>query len=163
MTAYISRVVLDAIRAEAARAGEEECCGLLIAEANARPGYIDAILPASNVAADRRRRFEIDPAVLIAAHRNERSSGYRIVGCYHSHPGGDLSPSPEDAAQAEANGWLWAICAGPTWQVRLWRAIEDGPVHGRFAAVELHVEGPTKPPFAPSPTQSLASPPRSRH
>lgn len=149
MTARISRVVLDAILAEAARAGPEECCGLLLAGANAPGGRIDAILPARNVAADRRRHFEIDPAALIAAHRTQRTGGRRIVGCYHSHPGGDTSPSREDAAQAEANGWLWGICAGPTAGMTLWRAVEDGPLHGRFEAVELQVEGSANASFAP--------------
>lgn len=134
---HLSRSVLDEIVTESAAAGDEECCGLLLASPDAPPGRIDAILPAPNVAVDRRRHFEIDPAVLIRAHRTAREGGPRIVGCYHSHPGGDPSPSAEDAWQAEGNGWLWLIC-GVGGQ-RLWRAVADGPVHGRFEAVEMHV------------------------
>jgi len=149
MTARISRVVLDAIRAEAARSGDEECCGLLLGGTGAAAGDIIELLPARNVAADRRRRFEIDPAALIAAHRAERTGGRRIAGCYHSHPGGDASPSQEDAAQAGANGWLWAICAGPTGHIGLWRAVENGPVHGRFEPVETGIGEGASPPRAP--------------
>jgi proteasome lid subunit RPN8/RPN11 len=89
------------------------------------------------MAADPVHQFEIDPATLIDAYRNVRAGGPRIAGCYHSHPGGDPQPSAEDAAQADGNGWLWLICAGPPWRVRLWRAVPDGRVLGRFDPVDL--------------------------
>lgn len=136
MIARISRVVLEALSAEAARADATECCGLLLG----KDDCIDAFLPARNVAAEPHHRFEIDPVTLIAAHRAERHGGSRILGCYHSHPGGDASPSREDAAQAAANGWLWAIVAGPLWRAAFWRATGDGPEHGRFETVAIQVE-----------------------
>lgn len=101
---------------------------------------IDTIVPANNVANDRARRFEIDPAILISAHRAERAGGPRILGSYHSHPGGDPTPSLEDAAQADANGSLWLICAGPPWTATLWKAVPDGRMHGRFDPVTMLVE-----------------------
>lgn len=128
--AHFSRSALDAVKALARESGEE-ICGLLLGASE----HVDAILPAANVAADRMRHFEIDPAILIAAHRAQRGGGPRILGCYHSHPGGDARPSVEDAAQAEANGWLWLICAGE--EATLWRAVADGAVHGRFDPVEM--------------------------
>lgn len=123
--------------AESQALGGEECCGLLLADPASPPGRIDAILPAANVAEDRRNRFEIDPAVLIRAHRTEREGRHRIAGCYHSHPGGNPSPSAEDAAQAEPNGALWLIAAGPPWRVTAWRAGARGSVHGRFDPVPM--------------------------
>lgn len=135
MKARISRTVLDAIAARAKAAPHDECCGLLLG-GDAADG-IAAILPAPNVAADRRTRFEIDPAVLLRAHRAARNGGPAILGCYHSHPGGMASPSTEDAAQAEPNGALWLICAGPPWTVTAWRAVQDGAVHGRFDPVMM--------------------------
>ncbi|MFT3967169.1 MAG: M67 family metallopeptidase [Sphingobium sp.] len=139
MKVRISRAALDAIREETRKAGEEECCGLLLALPASPPDHIDAILPAANVAADRRGRFEIDPAQLIAAHRAERAGHHRIMGCYHSHPGGDAAPSAEDAAQAEANGSLWLIATPRPWAARLWRAVGGGAAHGRFDAAQMIV------------------------
>lgn len=137
----ISRAAHEAILSETMRAGAEECCGLLIADPASPAGRIDAILPAANVAAIRLAMFEIDPARLIAAHRAERAGGPRIVGCYHSHPGGDPVPSATDAAQAEASGALWLIAGGRApWDVRLWVAVSNGRVHGRFDPVALIVE-----------------------
>lgn len=115
--------------------GVEECCGLLLAHPSSPPGHIDRIFPAANVAANRRIRFEIDPATLIRAHRAERDGQHRIIGCYHSHPGGNAAPSTEDAAQAQPNGWLWLICAGA--EMTAWRSVEHGAVHGRFDALPL--------------------------
>lgn len=141
VTIRISRPLIDGIISLATNMPGEECCGLLLSD----PGplaakRVDAILPARNVATDRTDRFEIDPALLIRAHRAERMGGQRIVGCYHSHPGGNPSPSAQDAAQADANGWLWLICAGVPWTATLWRAVPDGMVQGRFDPVTMIVD-----------------------
>lgn len=118
---------------------EREVCGLLLE----REGAVD-LLPARNVAADPRSRFEIDPATLLAAHRDQRRGGPAIVGCYHSHPSGSPEPSARDAADAEPNGWLWLIAGRDG--ARLWRAVPDGAVHGRFDPVPLAcVDGPPAP------------------
>lgn len=128
---------MSEILSEAKRVEGEECCGLLLRARNSPPGRIDTALPAANVAPDRRDRFEIDPAILIRAYRAEREGGPHVVGCYHSHPGGDPSPSVEDAARAGPGEMLWLICAGPPWTARLWRSSPHGGIHGRFEPVEL--------------------------
>ncbi len=133
--------MFDRIVSQAAQAPGAEVCGLLLADPGSQD-RIASILPAANVAADPARRFEIDPAILIRAHRAERDGGPRIIGCYHSHPGGDPAPSAEDAAQAEPNGALWLICAGPPWTTSLSRAVPEGRVQGRFDPVTLIVDDP---------------------
>ncbi|MCE7798497.1 M67 family metallopeptidase [Sphingobium sufflavum] len=153
MKLRISRGLLDGIVALASKTPGEEVCGLLLGLpplAAAAPataaGTIESFLPATNVAPDRARHFEIDPATLIRAHRAERDGGPAILGCFHSHPGGDPTPSAEDAAQAEANGALWLICAGPPWTASLWKAVTNGAVHGRFDPVPMIVDpGPSAP------------------
>lgn len=94
----------------AAAAWPEECCGLLIANAE-NPKAIVRIVAAGNVAIDRQRTFEIDPHVLIATHRSVRDRGEVIIGCYHSHPDGDCQPSKTDLSRAEQAGFLWLILA----------------------------------------------------
>ena len=130
MTARIATELLGRIVAEA-RASEHEICGLLFGA----PDAIEAAAPCRNVAANPATRFEIDPAALLRAHRAARNGGPTLIGCFHSHPGGDAMPSPRDAADAAADGWLWLIVGGN--EARLFRAVPDGALHGRFDAVSL--------------------------
>ena len=93
------------------------------------------ISTAANIAEVPLRRFEIDPAVLFAAHRAARAGGPALVGCYHSHPGGPALPSATDAARALDTGWIWLI-VGEDGE-KAYRVREDGPIQGRFEPVEL--------------------------
>jgi proteasome lid subunit RPN8/RPN11 len=131
VSAPVSTELLRLIREEAAATPEVEVCGLLLG----RDGRVDEARPCRNVAADPARRFEIDPAALLAAHRAARAGGPAVLGCYHSHPSGRAEPSPCDAAAAEPNGWLWLIVAAG--EVRGWRAGDEGVVLGRFDPVRL--------------------------
>ncbi|HEU4959370.1 MAG TPA: M67 family metallopeptidase [Sphingomonas sp.] len=135
MTIGISSAALQQIRAEAA-ATEWEICGLLFGAAD----QIEEACACANVAADPASRFEIDPVALLAAHRAMRAGGPQLVGCYHSHPGGSARPSPRDAAAAAPDGMIWLIAAGG--DVTAWRAVEAGPVAGRFAPIALDVMPP---------------------
>jgi len=101
----VTSAVLAMMRSEAAAAHPLECCGLLLGRAHA----ITQAVPAANVAAEPARRFEIDPAALIAAHRAARAGGPQVLGYYHSHPTGDARPSATDQAQAAGDGRAWAI------------------------------------------------------
>ncbi|HUQ13121.1 MAG TPA: M67 family metallopeptidase [Novosphingobium sp.] len=119
MTLVVARGVIEALLAEAARRDPEECCGLLLGE-----GDIDAITSTANVAAEPHRRFEIDPAALIAAHKASRAGGAQIAGYYHSHPAGIAEPSATDRALAARDGRVWAIVAGRS--VTFWRDAPGG-------------------------------------
>jgi desampylase len=126
--------------AQAADNPTREVCGLLFGTVD----RIEAATPCRNVAADSACRFEIDPAALVAAHRAMRAGGPRLLGHYHSHPTGRAEPSPRDAADAAPDGALWLILGGG--EVRLWRAVAWGAVHGRFDPVALTCTGPAAPP-----------------
>ena len=119
MAVEISRALLARLREAAADSPHAEICGLLFGACN----RIEAAVPAANVAAHPARTFEIDPAALIAAHRAERAGGARLIGHYHSHPGGSAHPSATDAAMAEP-GRLWLILG--TEEALLWRAEAEG-------------------------------------
>ncbi len=124
MAYEIARSLLDRIIMLAA-ATPDEICGLLLGGA----GRIEAIAPAPNVAPDPARHFELDPAVLLAAHRQARTGGLAVIGHYHSHPSGVAMPSATDLACAAPDGSLWLIVAGT--QAGLWSALPDtqGQVH----------------------------------
>lgn len=115
----IATGLVDRLLAEAALSPAVEICGLLIG----RPDAIEAAIPAANVSPAPADSFEIDPAVLIAAHRAERAGGPLVLGCYHSHPLGPAAPSARDRAAAE-HGRLWLILGGG--EARLWRMARDG-------------------------------------
>jgi proteasome lid subunit RPN8/RPN11 len=131
MAIRVSRSVLIGTRQISADLAPHEACGLLFGSADA----ITAMQAVENVAENPATRFEIDPAALFAALRAERAGGPRIVGYWHSHPGGDATPSATDAAMAAPDGKLWLIVAGEA--VMLWQAQEAGAVHGRFDAVAI--------------------------
>nr|WP_235532789.1 M67 family metallopeptidase [Sphingomonas sp. Leaf412] len=109
----------------------DEVCGLLLG----RGDRVMEVRACANVAADPARRFEIDPAALIAAHRAARGGGPRVIGHYHSHPSGDATPSPRDAADAVPDGSVWIVVAGDA--LTAWRATADGALHGRFVAIDV--------------------------
>lgn len=131
MTLSISSELLTRLHAMAHASPDAEVCGLLLGAA----GVVEAIIPATNVAATPATRFEIDPAVLIAAHRAARDGGQAVIGCYHSHPGGPARPSPEDARQAAADGQYWLILGSDG--ATVWQAVARGAVQDRFNPVAL--------------------------
>jgi proteasome lid subunit RPN8/RPN11 len=100
---------LAAAIAEAARAASpRECCGLLEGTREGQTMRVAALHPARNLATAP-DRFEIDPADHFAATRAARGKGRRIVGCYHSHPGGKAMPSEADRAGGSEDDFLWLI------------------------------------------------------
>lgn len=116
---------------EATQAAPDECCGLLLGQGN----RIARAVPTDNVHPEPARHFEIAPAALISALRNEREGGEQVLGFYHSHPNGLAEPSDEDLACASGDGRIWAIVAsgGVSW----WRDDKQG-----FEALSLRlVEG----------------------
>lgn len=129
----IAHGLLARLREEARQAHPAECCGLLLShESDAET--IDAIRPAANVALDPLRHFEIDPATLLAAHREARVGGPRVIGYYHSHPEGPALPSATDREHSTGDLRIWAIVADG--QVAFWRDTVNG-----FASVACREVG----------------------
>jgi proteasome lid subunit RPN8/RPN11 len=129
----ISTDALATIRAHVSASGKREACGLLLGTGS----RVDQAVACPNVAADPACRFEIDPAMLLAAHRSARSGGLAVLGCYHSHPSGSSIPSARDAAAAAADGTLWLIVGAC--EARIWRAVANGAVESRFDPVPCEV------------------------
>lgn len=119
MTMIVTSAVVDALLAETRESHPRECCGLLFGDDHS----ITAHRSANNVHPHATTRFEIDPQVLIDAHRAMRAGGPRLVGYYHSHPQGLPKPSATDRAQAADDGMIWAIVGKG--QLALWRAGDD--------------------------------------
>lgn len=134
---------LRTLREAAARAYPEECCGLLIGHAEDDGWRVTRTLASSNLAADRTRFFEIDPALHIRLLRSLRAAGgaERVIGHYHSHPSGRAWPSARDLSSALDADALWLILGGRValGPVAAWRPVfaGDRAVSFRPIAVQL--------------------------
>lgn len=131
MVLQVTSGTIATLLAESARAMPDEACGLLLG----RAGRIGEALLAANVHPEPLRHFEIDPVVLIAAHRAARKGGPEVIGYWHSHPTGDSRPSATDRALASGDGRVWAIVGRG--EVSFWRDGASG-----FAALSTcRIEG----------------------
>ena len=104
MTLRISSELHRWLLAAAAALPDREICGLMIGDAE-----VERLIATDNVADDPKTAFEIDPAALFSAIRNERAGGKRLLGYYHSHPVGPPEPSARDIAQATIDNRIWLI------------------------------------------------------
>ncbi|GMM92462.1 Mov34/MPN/PAD-1 family protein [Qipengyuania sp. MTN3-11] len=128
MDLFVTSDVLAAMRDHARVSLPNEACGVLFGSA----GAIDRAARAENVHPDPARHFEIDPQLLIDAHRKARQGGPAVAGYYHSHPSGVAEPSATDRALAAGDGMVWAIMAAGA--ITFWR---DDP--GGFIALSYTV------------------------
>ena len=90
-----------------ARAGwPEEVCGIL----RGRDGIVSGLLPATNVAADRRFNYTVDPTILLRQFDFEEA-GEEMIAIYHSHPVDEAYPSATDARNAFYPDAVYIICS----------------------------------------------------
>jgi proteasome lid subunit RPN8/RPN11 len=118
-----------------------EACGLLVGIDEPAGLRVAEILPAPNVEAAP-DRFEIDPHLLFATHRRLRAEpDLRLLGHYHSHPGGPARPSATDRARAYEAGAVWLVVAQPlvpNGQAELGAFLFDDP---EFRELAILVDG----------------------
>jgi desampylase len=109
---HLDHGLAAAMLSAAARAFPNECCGL-IEGAEAPDGWRAlALHEAANLADDPARSFLIDPQAQFELLRALRGTGRRVIGCFHSHPGGAPVPSATDRASAMESDFLWLIAGG---------------------------------------------------
>ena len=120
LAAALARRILD----EAKTALPGEVCGLLIGIVRGGICTIERIERSDNLAADKRREFEIDPKLQFRLLRELRGSGRDVVGVYHSHPDGEAIPSQTDAARALDTGFVWVIVGRG--ELRAYAALGEG-------------------------------------
>lgn len=96
-----------------------EVCGMLIGveEDDGAALRVTRTLPCPNVAPaeERRRRFAIEPRVVINVRRALRGTPERILGFYHSHPDAAAEPSATDMEYVQLwpeTVWLIVPVAG---------------------------------------------------
>ncbi|WP_025899259.1 M67 family metallopeptidase [Sneathiella glossodoripedis] len=88
----------------------EEACALLVGEARTDGSYrVTEVAVCDNVASDKGRFFEVDPALRILLEKKLRNSSQRVLGVYHSHPDGQAMPSETDRKMVIEQDLLWLI------------------------------------------------------
>lgn len=113
---------LAAIRRQCRAAGPAEACGLLVGRGT-RVLTVHRAIPAPNLLAAIPGRFELDPRIRLAVEKECRQGPDRILGHWHSHPGGLPDPSPTDLAMAWEPELAWlilAVAAGGAVTERAW-------------------------------------------
>ena len=136
----ITKSQLRAIESAAEAAYPEESCGLLVGE-GADLLRLTALHPSPNLAEDRRRRFEVDPALLLRLHKSLRASEQRLIGLYHSHPEGPAKPSAHDLSRAwqPELAWLLTAVSGPRAAGATGAFLFSAEPEPHFEALELAV------------------------
>jgi proteasome lid subunit RPN8/RPN11 len=125
--------LLDRIAKQAASSPHRETCGLLLGRADE---IVDAVA-VPNAAADPATGFVLDPATHVMTSRQARARGLRLIGHYHSHPGGNPEPSRADAAKCNGDDAYWMIVTAK--EQSLWLSRSGGVTAGAFDPVELTV------------------------
>ena len=122
------------------KAWPEEGCGLLIGRSLAGGRVeVDEIVAAPNVAANPKRAFEVDPALILRCHKRLRGTAQDVVGLFHSHPDGPPVPSPRDLERVYEPHLIWLIAAVDGAGAGDLKAYRPAPSGGHFEAVGIVV------------------------
>jgi proteasome lid subunit RPN8/RPN11 len=119
-----------AVAAHGERGYPDEVCGLLIGERRAGEKVVREVVAVDNAweqLDERRRRFMIEPEVILREERRARDAGREILGFYHSHPDHPARPSETDR-EAAWPGYSYVIQSvrdGRAAEVHSWRLQDD--------------------------------------
>lgn len=112
MSLILSRALYDQMRAHGEETYPNECCGILLGQAEADAIRVAELMRAGNTRTDSaHNRYNIAPQELVAAQREARKKGLDIVGFYHSHPDHPAQWSQTDFAEAHWFGCAYVITA----------------------------------------------------
>ena len=139
MTLKISVDLLDRIRAHGRSTYPEECCGLLLGEADGAAKSVRDLRAMRNTREDSpKNRYLIDPRELLDAEREARARKLDIVGVYHSHPDHPARPSEFD--REHAFPWysyiVVRVASGEPGELTSWVLLDD---RSAFDAEEIEI------------------------
>lgn len=128
-TIQMSDSIHELLVDEARNAYPEECCGILVGRERRRKIDILRVVCAENITqGDRCRSYQVDWRVLFSTVRETRAGHDRIVGFYHSHPDGTISPSARDQAEVwiDYSYVIVTLSAGAHLATSSWRVVAAG-------------------------------------
>ena len=100
MTIEIPGAIVRSIEDHARDAYPEEACGFLFGRMSEPRRTVESRRARNVAAADRSRRYTIDPLELLRADDDARKKRLDLIGIYHSHPDHPAAPSEFDRSQA---------------------------------------------------------------
>ena len=137
----LSPIDLKAIVAAAEAGYPEEICGLLVGRWTTDDRCsVREVVPSDNVASEKAKSFEIDPALRFNLQRSLRGGDENIVGLYHSHPDHSAQPSARDLELAWEPDLVWLVTSVLAGEAVLTSAhtIERAGERQRFCEIPLH-------------------------
>lgn len=120
MALRLVRAQIETIREHGSADYPNECCGILLGDANGAHKVVREVIPLKNLRLDparaqellplespgresERNRFLIDPLEQLKVEKGARTRGLDVLGYYHSHPDAPARPSEYDREHA----WPW--------------------------------------------------------
>jgi len=87
----------------------EETCGILMGDWRGGIVRVEDFRPVRNASREPLRSFMFDPEEWVRAFFEARKWGRDVVGVFHSHPDGRLSPSEADRKAQLPWGTCWIV------------------------------------------------------
>jgi proteasome lid subunit RPN8/RPN11 len=109
MTLVLPEIARDALLAHAREGAPSEVVGVLSGDRGEDCAVVARTLRADNAADAPATRYEIAPETELDLLERVDDAGEDLVGFYHSHPRGPLSPSAVDARRAAWPGYSYLI------------------------------------------------------
>jgi proteasome lid subunit RPN8/RPN11 len=128
----LSNQIMKAMLEHAHSEPRTEVCGLL----GGRDFTLAHYYPVSNIAADTRREYLMEPKQQIDAMRRMRERGEELLAIFHSHPDTEPQPSETDLARAAYPDTIYLIAGPAAGGMQLNAFYYDG---AGFTPVELHI------------------------
>ncbi len=147
MALKLSQEQVELIRQHGVRDYPNECCGVILGNANGSDKVVREVVPLRNLRQDphraqqllplaepgresERNRFLIDPKDQLMVEKDARARGLEVLGYYHSHPDHPARPSNYDREHA----WPWysyvilSVARGEAKDLTCWVLAEDRSV-----------------------------------
>ena len=108
----LPRAATDAVNVAAREGYPYEICGALVGYSDGTSARVTRAVSFPNIAEEtqRRRRFVIDPVLIMRLERELRKTGEKLLGFYHSHPDHPAQPSATDMEYFRLwPGTVWVI------------------------------------------------------
>ncbi len=120
---------LEAIKAHGVETFPHECCGVILGEIVGDKKVVQQLRKLENVHEDgHERRYLVSPDEMFQLLREERETGVKVLGFYHSHPNHPAIPSGYD--RDWASPWytyiIVSILDGKPDLLTAWVLDEDG-------------------------------------
>lgn len=143
MTIDIRPADLECLKKHTEACWPEEACALLIGQYVQNQHWIvNHVELAENIAENKSRFFEIDPASRVKVEMKILSEVDEIIGIFHSHPEGEATLSDTDLKNIREPGLFWLIANTASGKVKEFCAfiVADGhninqlTLHSNYAA-----------------------------